>query len=120
MSLPRCLKVGIDHISKIAMSAPMACNSQPWEFIMVTEPDQIRTPNDLAVLDEVAILTAGDVPDFEAVRARYEDRRALPPGWFVDELCQWGNGGRGSPLDPVHLDSEDSPSDGGIFCFPRL
>lgn len=31
---------------KAAMSAPTACNSQPWEFIVVTEPemlDQIRS-----------------------------------------------------------------------------
>jgi nitroreductase len=26
---------------KAAMSAPTACNSQPWEFIVVTEPDML-------------------------------------------------------------------------------
>ena len=34
----------VDHetltlLLKAAMSAPTACNSQPWEFVVVTEPD---------------------------------------------------------------------------------
>lgn len=36
----------VDHetlllLLKAAMSAPTACNSQPWEFIVVTEPDRL-------------------------------------------------------------------------------
>ena len=31
---------------KAAMSAPTACNSQPWEFIVVTEPDRLAQIRD--------------------------------------------------------------------------
>lgn len=44
----------------------------PWDCWGVILNEQIDDPADLAVLDEVAALTAGDVPDFDAVRARYE------------------------------------------------
>jgi hypothetical protein len=44
----------------------------PWDCWGVILNEQLDNPDDLAVLDEVAALTAGDVPDFEAVRARYE------------------------------------------------
>ena len=44
----------------------------PWDCWGVTLNEQIDDPADLAALDEVAALTAGDVPDFDAVRARYE------------------------------------------------
>jgi nitroreductase len=29
----------LNLLLKAAMSAPTACNSQPWEFIVVTEPE---------------------------------------------------------------------------------
>lgn len=44
----------------------------PWDCWGVILNEQIDDPADLAVLDDVAALTAGDVPDFDAVRARYE------------------------------------------------
>lgn len=44
----------------------------PWDCWGVILNEQIDDPADLAALDEVAALTAGDVPDFDAVRARYE------------------------------------------------
>jgi hypothetical protein len=44
----------------------------PWDCWGVILNEQIDDPADLAVLDEVATLTAGDVPDFDRVRARYE------------------------------------------------
>ncbi len=44
----------------------------PWDCWGVILNEQIDDPDDLAALDEVAALTAGDVPDFDAVRARYE------------------------------------------------
>lgn len=44
----------------------------PWDCWGVILNEQIDDPADLAVLDEVAALTAGDVSDFDAVRARYE------------------------------------------------
>lgn len=31
---------------KVAMSAPTACNSQPWEFVVVTEPDVLAHTRD--------------------------------------------------------------------------
>jgi hypothetical protein len=44
----------------------------PWDCWGVILNEQIDDPADLAVLDEVAALTAGHVPDFDRVRARYE------------------------------------------------
>lgn len=44
----------------------------PWDCWGVILNESLDDPNDLAVLDEVAALTAGDVPDFDTVRARYD------------------------------------------------
>ncbi|MGC1374849.1 MAG: transglutaminase domain-containing protein [Anaerolineales bacterium] len=44
----------------------------PWDCWGVMLKEQLDDPDDLAMLDEVAALTAGDVPDFEAMRSRYE------------------------------------------------
>jgi len=44
----------------------------PWDCWGVILHEQPDDPNDLATLDEVAALTAGDVPDFDTVHARYE------------------------------------------------
>ena len=44
----------------------------PWDCWGVILNESLNDPADLAALDEVAALTAGDVPDFEAVRTRYE------------------------------------------------
>ena len=44
----------------------------PWDCWGVILNEQLDDPADLAVLDEVATLITDDVPDLEAVRARYE------------------------------------------------
>jgi len=44
----------------------------PWDCWGVILNEQMDDPSDLAVLDEVAALVTGDVPDFDTVRARYE------------------------------------------------
>ena len=56
----------------------------PWDCWGVILNEQIDNSNDLSMLDEVAALTAGDVPDFEAVRSRYEsDPRLHVNGSFL-------------------------------------
>ena len=61
----------------------------PWDCWGVILNEQIDDPADLAALDEVAALTAGDVPDFDAVRARYES----DPRFYVDgNLLSYVNG----------------------------
>ena len=32
----------IELLMKAAMAAPSACNQQPWEFVVVTEPEMLR------------------------------------------------------------------------------
>jgi hypothetical protein len=44
----------------------------PWDCWGVILNEQLDNPEDLAALDEIAALTAGDVPEFETVRSRYE------------------------------------------------
>ena len=44
----------------------------PWDCWGVILAESLDTPDDLTMLDEIASLTAGDVPDFETVRTRYE------------------------------------------------
>jgi len=44
----------------------------PWDCWGVILNEQLDDPNDLVTLDEVAALTAGDVPDFDTVHARYD------------------------------------------------
>ena len=44
----------------------------PWDCWGVILHEQLDNPEDLAALDEVAALTAGDVPDLELVRSRYD------------------------------------------------
>lgn len=44
----------------------------PWDCWGVILNESLDDPGDLAALDEAAYLSAGDVPDFEAIRTRYE------------------------------------------------
>ena len=44
----------------------------PWDCWGVILSEALDDPSDLALLDEVAALTSGDIPDWETVRARYE------------------------------------------------
>jgi hypothetical protein len=44
----------------------------PWDCWGVILTEALDDPSDLALLDEVAALTSGDVPEWETVRARYE------------------------------------------------
>lgn len=44
----------------------------PWDCWGVILNEQLDNPDDLGALDEIAALTMGDVPEFEAVRSRYE------------------------------------------------
>ena len=44
----------------------------PWDCWGVILADSLDKPDDLTALDEMAALTARDVPNFESVRARYE------------------------------------------------
>jgi hypothetical protein len=56
----------------------------PWDCWGVILNEQHDNPNDLAALDEIAALTAGDVPEFEVVRSRYEsDPRLHVDGTLV-------------------------------------
>ena len=62
----------------------------PWDCWGVILKEELDDPNDLAMLDEIAELTANDVPDFETVRAQYEsDPRLLMDG----KLLSYVNGG---------------------------
>ena len=49
----------------------------PWDCWGVILSEQLDNPDDLSMLDEVAELTAGDVPDFDALRSRYESDPCL-------------------------------------------
>jgi len=44
----------------------------PWDCWGVILNEQLDNPDDLVALDHIAALTAGNVPDFEAVRSAYE------------------------------------------------
>ena len=44
----------------------------PWDCWGVILSEQLDNSDDLSMLDEVAALTAGDVPNFEAMRSLYE------------------------------------------------
>jgi hypothetical protein len=61
----------------------------PWDCWGVILSESLDNPDDLAALDEVASLSAEDVPDFEALRSRYE----TDPRLFVDgSLLSYVNG----------------------------
>lgn len=61
----------------------------PWDCWGVILKEALDDSNDLVVLDEVASLTAGDVPDFEALRGHYES----DPRFGVNgELLSYVNG----------------------------
>jgi len=49
----------------------------PWDCWGVILNEQLDNPADLSMLDEMAALTANDVPDFEVVCARYESDSRL-------------------------------------------
>jgi hypothetical protein len=54
----------------------------PWDaWGLMDKRDEQLTPGDLAFLDQLELLTAGDVPEFEKVRELYEnDERLHVPG----------------------------------------
>ncbi len=52
----------------------------PWDCWGVIENERLDDPADLELLDRLAGLTAGDVPDFEAVRGIYENDGRLRVG----------------------------------------
>ena len=53
----------------------------PWDCWGIIEKETLDDPDDLALLDELAELTAGDVPHFERVQALYNaDARLRMPG----------------------------------------
>ncbi|MBK9601501.1 MAG: transglutaminase domain-containing protein [Anaerolineales bacterium] len=62
----------------------------PWDCWGVILNESLDNPVDLAALDEVAALTANDVPDFEAVRTRYESDPRLH---MNGKLLSYVNGG---------------------------
>jgi hypothetical protein len=49
----------------------------PWDCWGIILKDELDNLSDLALLDQAATLTAGDTPDFEAVRAFYESDSRL-------------------------------------------
>ena len=49
----------------------------PWDCWGVILNETLDDPADLAALDEIAALTANDVPEFESVRTRYESDSRL-------------------------------------------
>ncbi|MBL0345045.1 transglutaminase-like domain-containing protein [Candidatus Villigracilis affinis] len=62
----------------------------PWDCWGVILNESLDNPVDLAALDEVAALTANDVPDFETVRTRYESDPRLH---MNGKLLSYVNGG---------------------------
>lgn len=61
----------------------------PWDCWGVILDEGLDDRDDLSMLDEVAALTAGDVPKFEVVRERYES----DPRLFMDgKLLSYVNG----------------------------
>ncbi len=64
----------------------------PWDvWGLMPYPDEDNSAADLAFLDELAELTAGDVPDFERVRRLYEnDNRLRVP----DVIGSWVGGAK--------------------------
>ena len=59
----------------------------PWDCWGVILADSLDNPDDLTALDEMAALTAGDVPNFEIVRARYEsDERFCMNGTLLSYI----------------------------------
>jgi len=49
----------------------------PWDCWGVILAEKLDDPADLSMLDQVAFLSAEDVPDFETLRARYESNPRL-------------------------------------------
>jgi len=67
----------------------------PWDCWGVILAEQLDDPADLSLLDQVASLSAEDVPDFEVLRACYES----DPRLFMNgELLSYVNG------EMLHLD----------------
>lgn len=62
----------------------------PWDCWGVILKEELDNPEDLAVLDEVAALTANDVPNFETVCTRYESDPLL---FMNGKLISYINGG---------------------------
>jgi hypothetical protein len=61
----------------------------PWDCWGVILSEKLDNPEDLSALDEVAALTANDVPEFDGVRARYE----TDPRLFIGgKLLSYVNG----------------------------
>ena len=53
----------------------------PWDCWGIIEKETLDDPDDLVLLDELAALTAGDVPEFPRVQALYNaDARLRMPG----------------------------------------
>jgi len=68
----------------------------PWDCWGVILNEQLDNPDDLGALDEIAALTAGDVPEFEAVRSQYKS----DPRLFMNgELRSYVNG----EMTQVHI-----------------
>lgn len=62
----------------------------PWDCWGMMLKDTLDDPSDLVALDEVAALTADDVPELETLRARYES----DPRLYMDgKLLSYVNGG---------------------------
>ncbi len=62
----------------------------PWDCWGIIESPEPNSPEDLAFLDQLARLTCGDVPDFDAVRCRYESDARLK---MEGTLHSYVNGG---------------------------
>ncbi len=63
----------------------------PWDTWGIIESrDEALTPDDLALLDRLAELTHGDVPDFNTVRALYEDDPRLRASGTIHSYTQSG------------------------------
>ncbi|MFT3891022.1 MAG: hypothetical protein QM730_05260 [Anaerolineales bacterium] len=65
----------------------------PWDCWGVILSKSLDNPDDLSALDEVASLSAVDVPDFETLRRLYKSDSASARKWFPAQLCRWQNGG---------------------------
>jgi len=63
----------------------------PWDgWGLLDKRDQDLTPDDLSFLDQVAGLTAGDVPEFEKVRDLYENGPRLKVPGVIRSYTQAG------------------------------
>jgi nitroreductase len=70
----------LETILRAAMSAPSACNQQPWEFVIIDDPDILaRVPSEL---NEHAAMCAGAA--LAILVCGNTSRETCPGNWHLD------------------------------------